>query len=229
MQIPNQTIAGYSMPGIVQNYPMAHNPPNVQSQPIGPNYPFVQNIGFVLSTAPVSPAGVLANTDLSNGPQRQMFGGTAHMHSTPVENQVTPSTSAAFMPQPAQSAQLVQPSQPVAPQKSIDETVEEMKVLLMEEGYNYGGQIRNLRDVARFSEADKRLNRKLTPHLARDFPANDAGQQVLIHNLAFAIRRHATHPQPDSSQQAINCINSKKGITVGLIAGKLVVFQPQRL
>lgn len=237
MQVPNQTNAGYNMPAMVQNYPMSQNPPmvpmsNVQNQAIGQNYPFVQNIGFVLSTAPVPPAGVFTNTDPRTRPERQMFGGPTHAHSTPAEYHAAPYANTVITQQPAQyeqplqSAQRVQPPQPVAPQKSMDETVEEVKVFLKEKDFILG-RIRNSRDVLRYSEAEKRLNRKLTPDLAADYPSTEAEEHALINELALAIRRHVTHPRPKSTQQGINCIKSQKGFTVELVAGKLIVFKPQ--
>lgn len=225
--------AAYNMHPFVQNQPHqphvnqpnSQNRPNVPNTPIFQNYPMVQNVGYLVST---TPAETPNNTGPRTGQQRQMSG---NPHPIQVAGQVyvneaVPPAHASVM---AEQIQLVQSAQPVAP--SMDETVELFKNLqvLEDDKFNFEDHIQGFEDLARFSEAEKRVNLKPTPELARDFPADKKGQMDLALGFFNSLVSRKTQNQPIGSKMALNRIKSRELIIFKLVAWKLLVFKPQAL
>lgn len=225
------TNAAYNTPPFVQNQPHANhnnaqNHPTVPNHHVFQNYPMVQNVGYLVSTATPPPAGVPNNTAPRTQQQRQMFG---NPHSTPVANQVYvnqafPSARASVM---AKQAHPAQPAQPAAP--SMDETVALLKNLLEEDEINFEDHIQGFEDLARFAEAEKRVNMVLTPKLARDFPADKAQQMALARGFFDSLVYRKIRVERVGSKIALNRIKSSKLITFKIVAWKLLVYQSQPL
>lgn len=226
-----QTTAAYNMHPFVQNQPHVnqHNAHNHPNRPIFQNYPMVQNVGYLVSTATTPPSGVPNNTVPRSGHQRQMLG---NPNSTPVANQVYAnqaftSAHASVMASQAHPVQPAQPAQPAAP--SMDETIALFKGLMEEDTTDFQDHIQGFKDLARFAEAEKRANLVPTPELARDFPADTDRQVDVAHGFFNSLVCWKTQNQPMSSKVAANRIKSKKLIEFKIVAWKLLVDKSQAL
>lgn len=205
LNTPNlHTAAGYRMQPFVQNHP------NTQKYPIVQNQTHFHNVGVMVA----SPQAGVPRTQQ----QRQMFG---NPHSTPIANQAFPSAHVSAM---AKQGQRLQPAQPTAPQKSMDELVKEVEDLQKEDGLEFGGHIRNFRDGARYAEAERRIELVPTPELARDFPTNEDQQVALARGIFNPLVSWAKGNQAGGGKNAIKRIKSKKSIAFEIVAWKILVF-----
>lgn len=228
------TSAAYNTHPFVQNQPHANhhnaqNQPNAPNHPVFQNYPMVQNVGYLVSTTPTPPAGVPNTTAPRTRHRRQMFG---NPHCTPVASQVHaspafPSAHASVMAKQGHPVQPPRPAQPAAP--SMDETVALLKNLLEEDKINFEDHIQGFDDLARFAEAEKRVNMVLTPKLARDFPVDKAQQMALARGFFDSLVYRKIRVERVGSKIALNRIKSSKLITFKIVAWKLLVYQSQPL
>ncbi|KAG6361163.1 hypothetical protein INS49_009387 [Diaporthe citri] len=189
--------------------------------------PISSNRGSMAFTAPLGPGGYFVNRNnyttiahnmTPTGQNRHQ----RHPHSTPIAshvyvNQAIPSAHASAM---EKQTQLVQPAQPAAP--SMDETIALVKDLLKEDEINFDDHIQGFEDLARFAEAEKRVNLEPTPELARDFPADKAQRVALARGFFDSLVYRKMQDQRVGSKMAFNRIKSRKLITFKIVAWKLL-------
>lgn len=228
------TTSGYNM------QPYAQFNPNSQNHPIVQHYPVFHNLnvgamGAVSTTTP--PPGEFPNNNTAPRMQQrhQMFG---HPHPGPVANQtwqpvdystVTQATMAQATVAQATMAQTVQPAQPVAPQKTVEEeTTKAYKELYDEEEY-IEDPVKGLDNLARWEEAEKRANLKLTPKLAKDVPKTKAKEMELAGGLTNVMWAWRTRDPRGFSETAIKRIKAKKAVSFHITAYKLLVCKSQDL
>lgn len=213
------TAAAYSMQPFVQFHPNAQNHPIVQNNPV------FHNVGVMVSTNIPTPGGVPNNTALNARHQRQV---AETPYSIPMANQTLQSANAFIMAQQLQQQAQPQPAQPAqaaAPQMSMDETVDLVKTRMKEKQINFDDDIKGLEDLPRFAEAEKRAILKLTPELAKDFPADKPGQRVLALGLYNSLVSWLTRTKPGVSKIAIKRLKSKSLFSFKITAWKLLVFK----
>lgn len=125
----------------------------------------------------------------------------------------------------AHSTQPAQPSQPAQPANrwlSSDDDVKQVAEWLEEKGNDFGDQIQDFQDLARYREAERRTRLVQTPGLTGDFPAGKTQQRELARRLfrAFKVWRDGI---PGWTKQAINKVALQKKFVVQLTAWKLLV------
>lgn len=204
----------------LQYHPNIQNQPNSHYQPMAQHNPIIQNVNLLVGTSPAA-----NNTPTRTQHQRQMFGDP---HSTPIAsrvnvNQAMQSARASVMAQQAQQAQQA------AHEKKVLETVQTLKGLKKKGKIDFGDHIHSFSDAALFEEAEQRMNMKLTPQLAEDFPKDLAQQGVLARDLADVLQSWKTRVQPGASKGAIKRIKSKEEILILLNAWKIMVINSRSL
>lgn len=213
------TAAAYSMQPFVQLHPNAQNHPIIQVHPV------FHNVGVMVSTNTPTPGGIPDNTAFNARHQRQVV---ETPYSIPMTNETLQSANAFIMAQQLQQPMQPQPPQPAqaaAPQMSMDETVDLVKDRMKEKQINFQDDIKGLEDLPRFAEAEKRAILKLTPELAKDFPADKAGQRVLALGFYNSLVSWLTRTKPGVSKAAIKRIKSKSLFSFKITAWKLLVFK----
>lgn len=126
-------------------------------------------------------------------------------------------------------AQQAQQAQQAAHEKKVLETVQTLKGLKKKGKIDFGDHIHSFSDAALFEEAEQRMNMKLTPQLAEDFPKDLAQQGVLARDLADVLQSWKTRVQPGASKGAIKRIKSKEEILILLNAWKIMVINSRSL
>lgn len=219
-------------------HPSIQNQAKNHYQPMAQNYPMIQNVSLLVGTSPAA-----NNTPIRAQHQRQMFGDP---HSTATASRLNVSqamqsarTSGMAQPthpaQPAQPAQTeqtkqtAQQAQQAAHEKKVVEAIETLKGLKKKRKIDFGDHIHSSSDAALFSEAEQRMNMKLTPELAKDFPKDSAQQGVLARDLANVLESWKTRVQPGASKGAIKRIKSKEEILILLNAWKIMVINSRSL
>lgn len=200
----------------VQNYAMPQNQPNVQY------HVNVQNFGCALPAAPNQQEAVVNNAAPRTQHQRQTRG---IVQQTQATNQIQPPAN--FQPM----AQAAQPAQPANRWLSNAKDVKQVAGWLEEKGDDFGDQIQDFQDLARYREAERRTKLVWTPSLAGDFPASKTQQRPLARRLfrAFKVWREGTRGW---TRQAINKVALQNKFIVQLTAWKLLVrylLKPQSL